>query len=379
MTQEFHLKVPEKKNIAVIGGGIFGVMGGMKLAECGFHVTIMEKATDILMGASYINQNRLHMGYHYPRSDETARLSNVYQRAFIQLFPSTVVDNFSHYYCLAKEGSRITPEQYVKFCDRIGLPYTIESPDIPLLNKEKVVFSMRVPEKVYDTHLLRKTLQDILEKDERINVMLSTEVTEITRKQDGFAVNFKKNDRNNIGHFDAILNATYSNINKMIALAGFETKTYEYELCEVPVIRVPWKKQTGCGIFDGPFFGVLPFGFSNEYLLYDVELSVLEKCCGIFPQFKHDVSFYDAEETRKERFQKYIQKAQQFIPDMKNCQHLYSSYITRIILPDHDNDDARPTDVLNHGYGFWTIFAGKISAAIPAAERIAEEMCDFFI
>ena len=68
-------------------------------------------------------------------------------------------------------------------------------------------------------------------------------------------------------------------------MVGTKTKDYQYELCEVPVIRVPWQKRTGFAIMDGPFFGVLPFGFSNRYTVWDVELSVskglLENCLSL--------------------------------------------------------------------------------------------------
>ena len=58
--------------IAVIGAGIFGSTVAVKLAEAGFGVDLYEKEGDILQAASGINQYRLHRGYHYPRSKETA-------------------------------------------------------------------------------------------------------------------------------------------------------------------------------------------------------------------------------------------------------------------------------------------------------------------
>ena len=57
--------------IAVIGGGIFGVTTAIKLAN-NHDVDLYEKNSDILQNASGINQYRLHRGYHYPRSKDTA-------------------------------------------------------------------------------------------------------------------------------------------------------------------------------------------------------------------------------------------------------------------------------------------------------------------
>lgn len=376
--KEIHLKLPDKKHIAVVGAGFFGIMGALKLAERGFNVTIFEKSPDVLMGASYINQNRLHMGYHYPRSDETAESSHVYQKAYARLFKETVVDDFYHYYCIAKTDSLTTAEDYIKFCERLGLPYSKEFPENITLNKDLISLVIRVPEKVYDSNLLRKTLKSIIEKDEGIELLLATEVTGIKRIQKGYEICFKGREGTTSRRYDAIVNAAYGNINRLIKMAGFETQEYQYELCEVLVVKVPWSVRTGCGIFDGPFFGVLPFGFSDEYLFYDVELSVLERSYGEFPNFKHDSAHYDSEAIRRERFKRYLNKAKKFIKEMENCKHLYSIYVTRIVLLNRDNDDARPTEVRDHGDGFWTIFSGKISAAIPAAERVAEGMYNYF-
>ena len=378
ISNKFSIEASKEKNIMVVGAGIFGILGALKLAKRGFNVTVLEKNPNILMGASYINQNRLHMGYHYPRSDETAQSSNISQKSFARLFNEAVVDNFYHYYCIARKGSLTTAEEYLRFCDRLGLPYSIEYPKTITLNKKKIELSVRVPEKIYDANLLREMLTSLIKQNEKIDLLLTAEIINIKSRSQGFEVYFKNNGEIVRKKCDAILNATYSNINNIIKMAGFATRPYQYELCEIPVVKAPWVQRIGCGVFDGPFFGILPFGYSNDYLLYDVELSVLERSRGEYPNFKHTVAYYNTEMRKKERFKTYLEKAKKFIKEMEQCTHLYSIYVTRIVLPDADVDDARPTAVFYHGRGFWTIFAGKISAAIPAAERITEEMNDYF-
>ena len=54
-------------DVVVIGGGIFGSCTAIELAKNGINVTLVEKNTQIMQGASLNNQNRLHLGYHYPR------------------------------------------------------------------------------------------------------------------------------------------------------------------------------------------------------------------------------------------------------------------------------------------------------------------------
>ena len=368
----------KNKEIAVVGGGIFGVLAAIELAKRGYSVTIFEKDCDILLGASYMNQNRLHMGYHYPRSEETAKTSSLHQSAFAKLFQEAIVSDFEHYYCIAKKGSLTTPKEFLSFCDRVGLPYKKEFPKHITLNKNMVSLSVKVPEKLYDARILRKKLNNLIKKNRGVHLRLSTEVREVKIASDGLIVTTKIGGKTLSKKYDAVLNATYANVNRIISGTGFEQKEYQYELCEMPVVRVPWTKRTGCGVMDGPFWGILPFGFSDEYLLYDVEHSVLERSIGVTPKFKKDPSFYNTSAERQKRFRRYIKKAQQFVPAMADCTYLYSLYITRIVLPQHDHDDARPTETVRHGQGIWSIFSGKISASIPTAEKIAEEVDAYF-
>ena len=363
----------DTKHIAVIGGGIFGAIAALKLAERGFHVTIFERKSDIVLGASYINQNRLHMGYHYPRSYETAKSSLIFQKAYRSMFSETVVDNFDHFYCVAKSGSLLSGEEYLNFCDKLGLPYSKEFPKAITLS-DKIELCIKVPEKVYDANLLRKSLRTMLIKYDTITLLLGTNVENIVNLGNGFEIHYNVMEKARVKKYDAVINATYGNINVLADMAGFETKNYQYELCEVVIAKVPWVNKTGCAIMDGPFFGILPFGFSEDYMLYDVELSVLERSFGKIPEFEHNISYYNNDANRKLRFKTYMEKAKEYMLEMKNCKYLYSAYETRMVLPNRDNDDARPTEIVYNGDGFWSVFSGKVTAAIPASEKLAEEV-----
>ena len=57
----------QRFNIVVIGCGIFGAEIALKVSSMGLSVKVFEANDDILLGASMNNQNRLHLGFHYPR------------------------------------------------------------------------------------------------------------------------------------------------------------------------------------------------------------------------------------------------------------------------------------------------------------------------
>ena len=102
--------------IAVVGAGIFGVTIALKLDEY-YDVTLFESSRDILTAASRANQLRLHRGYHYPRSPDTVKTLLESIEFFTNEYKHSIVDSYDHFYCIAKEKSMTSPEQYLKFCD----------------------------------------------------------------------------------------------------------------------------------------------------------------------------------------------------------------------------------------------------------------------
>ena len=358
---------PGSGSVAVIGGGIFGTLAALKLAEAGCRVTIFEAGGELLCGASLANQNRLHLGYHYPRSPETARACAVYERGFRRMFPGCVIDSFDHYYAVAR-GGKVDFNLFLHFCGGNNLDYEakMEPPWGIEVNADMMDGFFKVPEGIIDAGLLRAEITRRIAANGNISVNYFSHVNNLHYGQNGWRIEALD--------FDAVINATYGNINRVIGEAGFEAQEYKYELCEVVVIKNPFKRRIGIGIVDGPFFGVLPFGNSENYLLYDVEHSVLACSMGTDPGFSVIMPGVDA--VAEERFQDYVSKAAQYLPEMAHAERLYSMYAVKVTKPDHghDADDARPTEIISHGNGFYSIFAGKISAAIPAADRITQEV-----
>ena len=74
------------KKILVIGAGIFGCCIASELAKIGYDVVLIEQDSDIMQRASKLNHNRIHFGFHYPRSPRTARQSLEGLITFFQQF-----------------------------------------------------------------------------------------------------------------------------------------------------------------------------------------------------------------------------------------------------------------------------------------------------
>jgi glycine/D-amino acid oxidase-like deaminating enzyme len=66
----------------IIGGGIFGSYAALTLLSKGLKVAMLEKENSVFKHASKINQSRIHRGYHYPRSIDTAKKGDLKNHPF---------------------------------------------------------------------------------------------------------------------------------------------------------------------------------------------------------------------------------------------------------------------------------------------------------
>ena len=62
----------------IIGAGLYGLYAALYCAKRGQQVEVLEMEKAPFTRATYINQARVHMGYHYPRSLSTAMKSAGY-------------------------------------------------------------------------------------------------------------------------------------------------------------------------------------------------------------------------------------------------------------------------------------------------------------
>ena len=107
------------KKILVIGGGLFGCSIALELSKSGHSITLLEQNPSIMNNASKCNHNRIHYGYHYPRSSETATQSLDGLLSFLTKYKEAIVTNFPNYYAISSNQSNINASEYRKCCDQV--------------------------------------------------------------------------------------------------------------------------------------------------------------------------------------------------------------------------------------------------------------------
>ena len=342
------------KKVVVVGGGIFGCTTAWKLAKEGYDVTLCEKNDDIITQASNINQYRLHRGYHYPRSKETAIQSQWGETSFIKEYGNALVNGkIEHYYCIAKEDSLVNPKQYWTFLNEMNLPYKEKKLDF--VHKSVVDLVVGVKEFLFNPNKLKEICWDKLNKY-GVNVQLNSPYL----KSAGY--NF-------------VVNSTYSNLNQL--LPEDKQKDYQFELCEKPVLKLPKQYENkSVVIMDGPFMCIDPLGDTGWHVMGNVLHAIHSTNIGKFPKYD---SKYDellnkgiVKNPPITNIDKFIESAKRFFVDIDKAKHIGSMFTIRTVLPNRDKDDARPTLVEQTDDNQFTVFSGKIGTCVDAAEQILE-------
>lgn len=350
--------------IGIIGAGIFGLTAAFELAEK-HDVVVFERQDRILAEASTNNHLRHHIGYHYPRSHETVQGVKDATGSFEEVYGDCIVGGFPAYYAVSKYDTMTDKERFLKFCREEGLPYREAYPfDKRILRKERVELCTETPEKVYDMELLNRKLKKMISEHANLDLRLGHRVVggSVVDGKKIFKVEWEgEYDMS----FDVVINATYSYFNNFNGWFGFSKRDMQYELLELLEIRLPISRKFGITVMDGKFPSILPRGSSDTYTLGHVDSSVLAVHIG-----KDITPAVDANKTIKSNRKRIIQQSAEYLPIALEAEVVRSMYVTRVVKPYHEHDDARPTEITDYGDGFYSVFGGKIITAVQTARRI---------
>lgn len=337
--------------IAVVGAGIFGCTAAIHCARAGHEVDLFDKAGQILTGASGANQFRLHEGYHYPRSLSTAIDCQAGLVSFFDEYKFVTLQGRSHY-AISSSASQTGPEDYESFCQSIGL--CLDKAEWNGLFSVDAVYS--VSEQRLDYYRLH---------------------AEIAQRIIDCGVNFCGDKlRDYRKHYDRIVVAAYAGMNDVLSQLGCSTRTYQFEIVEKPVVRMPsgFDKDTGIVVLDGPFFSLDPFGTTGYHLMGHVVEAIWARNWGEYPLVPDMIKDYIGKgvvtEPRRTRFPAMQEAAEEFLPIIRYAEHLGSFFTVRAVLPDVEDTDERPTIVTEVDEQVITVFSGKIPTCVDAASSV---------
>ncbi len=259
----------------IIGAGLYGLYSALFCGKRGQKVTVLEIDEKPFMRATYINQARVHMGYHYPRSLSTAMKSAGYFKRFVEDYGFSIHSDFAQIYATSDKFSWTSAREFMKFCKDADIPCT-PVPTEQYFEDGLCDGAFLTREYTYDAMILRDYFLEELARYPNVQILCSRDITRIVKNGKEFDVYAMHEGKEE--HYSApfVLNATYASVNQILERTeglGPEAEDFglKYELCEI-ILCKPEKplKDVGITVMDGPFFSIMPFGKTGYHSLTSV-------------------------------------------------------------------------------------------------------------
>lgn len=361
-----------KYDFTILGAGIYGLYFALKIHDKFPHlkIAIIEPDSKPFLRASYVNQARVHNGYHYPRSLATAACSHHYYERFVSDFKFSINNQFKKIYAISKNLSYTTVSNFEQFCNAANIEHT-EVSTKSFFNSGLIEATYLTKEYSFDAKKISDFLMSKLENQNSIDFFWGQFGTDYENNKTDIKI--KLNSGKTL-ITNKLINSTYASINQVLKALNEPMFGVKYELTEI-CLCTPSKELSPYGItvMDGPFFSVMPFGLSGDFSLSSVDhtphytskddlptfscqkLSTscshvkLDNClnCNFRPSSNWD--------SMNQLLQKYLKKEY-------NVSFKKSLFTIKTILKGSETTDSRPTLLRTNSYGnVISILSGKIN------------------
>lgn len=363
----------------IIGGGFYGLSIALFLAEgLGVeNITILEKEKSTMARASYVNQARVHNGYHYPRSVLTAYRSAVNFPRFTKQFSSAIVSDFDKYYGVARNLSKVNARQFVRFCEKIGVDIQPAPPNVKrFFNGSLVEEVYKVREYAFDAHKLRDSLLQKIGRNPQITLRTGVTVESITEgDKDGSDICVTTSAGRFVAEY--VLNCAYANINALHRRSGLPLVDLKHEITEMCLVKLPrGMEKFSITLMDGPFFSIMPFPSKGLYTLSHVRYTPHESWLdnNDTPSAKQDTHAYLASLNFSSHYKQMYNDVIRFIPALREMQYVESIVEVKTVLVKSEDDDSRPILFkAHHGIRNYTcIMGGKLDNIYDVFNELEE-------
>ena len=243
----------------IIGGGLYGLYSALHCGSRGERVIVLEYDDAPFKRATYINQARVHMGYHYPRSYSTAIKSAHYFERFCRDYGFCILTDFSQVYATSAEFSWTNASQFKRFCRAANIRCD-EVPTEQYFKPGMCDGAFLTQEYTYDAQILKKYFLDKLAQLPNVKLVFCVRIQDIHQEEKYYTITL---DDGSTLKSAFVLNASYASVNQILYKLGLEPFQIKYELCEKMCIRdspkeaiqIAWgisarvdqKKCVGCG------------------------------------------------------------------------------------------------------------------------------------
>ena len=347
------------KKICIVGAGLFGTTLALMLAkDKKNHIDLYEKKKDILSETSLKNQQRFHLGYHYPRSKKTVLEIKSSSVDFKKFYGTKFFGNTKNIYAIAKKNSKMNFYNYCKKMNSMGLKTNKKFFDI---FSDQIENSIITNEKILNHFEIKKLISKKIKDAKNINLKLSKTIL-----------------KKNLDNYNKVIICAYANNNNILDKLGIKTlilKKKRYELVEKIVVEMPVRlKKMSVVILDGNFLNFDPYLGTKYHLLSAVKESKIEILKKKFPNFespeKKYLKFKFVKNIKNSNFKRFIKLGEKFIPLLSKAKYIKSASVVRCVDISKYNQD-RNTSIRLYGNKIISVFSGKWNNCVKVSKQIS--------
>jgi hypothetical protein len=323
------------KPVCIIGAGWYGCHAAACLKRWGVAFSIHEKASDLFTTASYYNQNRLHQGFHYARSNKTRHLCKKGYRKFMDTYPQFTVKVEPNLYLVSKK-SLLDAETYKLIMNELDVSFS--ETDANVTNTQ---VALQTEERYINPRLAQTYFRNLLDPYLHLNSTIDDKYLE----KHGADFSYVLNCTNNC--FNPIPNCLYE-----LTLSGiYECKTN--------------RPPHGYTVVDGSFGSLYPYDTSNNlYTLTHVSYTPLLKASSL--DALRD--FKPSKQLIRERVQQMEQDMNQYVPTFSD-DYVYKDYFLSFKCKPQSSCDERGCYIRQLG-NVISVVCGKITGIFKFEEYL---------
>jgi len=355
----------------IIGAGLYGLYAAHQSGKKGERVLVLEYDNAPFSRATYINQARVHMGYHYPRSYATAIKSAHYFERFNEDFGFCIHSEFEKVYAISSKFSWTSADQFEKFCNNSNIRCKQIGTD-EYFKDGMCQGAFITKEYTYDAFILRDWYLDHLKKMSNVTIKYGARISGLEKKDTHYVVS----EISDTYETDFLLNATYASTNQITSMLGYEPFKIKYELCEIILCDVgETLKGVGLTVMDGPFFSIMPFGKTPYHSLTSVTFTPHVTSYDALPHFDcqnrsnglcSPKQLYNCNNCPAKPNTAYPYMgglARKYLKDELSFDYKESLFSMKPILQASEIDDSRPTVIREFSSEptFISVLSGKIN------------------
>lgn len=364
-----------KYDAIIIGGGFFGLRIAIHLRELGLdRILVLDKETTLLSRASYVNQARVHNGYHYPRSLLTAYRSHHNFARFVEEYRPAIVSGFDKYYAIARVLSKVNATQFQAFCKKIGAPLSPAPQSVAkLFNPQLIEAVYKTEEYAFNSVKLRDALLERCTAAGGITILTGVTVENVSQRDDK---NVLVTTSEEAYTAPRVFNCTYSQINSLHRASNLPLLPFKHEIAEMCLISLPSElKYFSVTVMDGPFFSIMPFPSTQFHTLSHVRYTPHDSWVDneSTPVERQTPHAYLASLSLKTNFPQMKADVTRFLPQLSGVEYQRSIWEVKTVLTKSEDDDSRPilfrSDFGLNGYT--CIMGGKLDNIYDALEEVA--------